>query len=81
MLTVLFFASIADKTGLRRLELPVEPGDTVASARDRLAERFPVIEPMLANLMFALDEEYVRLDAPIRPGQTLAVIPPVSGGC
>ena len=81
MLTVLFFASVADRAGTRRIELPVAAGDTVGHIRDRLVERFPALEPMLPNLLYAVDEEYVRSDAPVRDGQTLAVIPPVSGGC
>lgn len=81
VITVLLFASVADKAGTRRLEIPVQDGETVAHVRDRLVERFPQLEPMVPNLLFALDEEYVRTTEPIRAGQTLAVIPPVSGGC
>src|SRR5690606_10062012 len=80
MVTVLLFASVAEKAGTRRLELPANPGDTVAHLRDRLLERFPQLEPMVPNLLYALDEEYVRTDAPVSEGATLAVIPPVSGG-
>lgn len=81
MLTVLLFASVAEKAGTRRLELSVEAGDTVGHIRDRLVDRFPSLEPMLPNLLYAVDEEYVRTDSLVRDGQTLAVIPPVSGGC
>lgn len=81
VITVLLFASVAQKAGTRRLELPVEGGETVAHVRDRLVERFPQLEPMLPNLLYALDEEYVRTTDLVRAGQTLAVIPPVSGGC
>lgn len=78
--TVLLFASIAEKAGLRRLELPLEPGDTVAAVRDRLLARFPHLAGFVPTLMYALDEEYVRDSASVPPGATLALIPPVSGG-
>jgi molybdopterin converting factor subunit 1 len=78
--TVLLFASVADRAGTRRLELPSQPGDTVGNLRDRLVDRFPQLEPMVPNLLYALDEEYVRINDPVPPGSTLAVIPPVSGG-
>ncbi len=81
MITVLLFASVAEKAGTRRLELPDGTGTTVGDIRDQLVERYPALEPMLPNLLFAVDEEYVRTDAPVRAGQTVAVIPPVSGGC
>ena len=78
--TVLLFASIADKAGTRRVELPLTPGETVASVRDRLFEQFPQLQPFVSTLLYALDEEYVRDGAAVHDGATLAFIPPVSGG-
>ena len=78
--TVLLFASIADKAGVRRVLLPAETGDTVASVRDRLVERYPQIRPALPTLLYALNEEYVKEWEPVPGGATLALIPPVSGG-
>lgn len=79
-ITVLLFASVADRLGTRRFALEVPDGGTVATARDVLLERFPQIEPFLPNLLYALDEEYVRVTQPLTRGATLALIPPVSGG-
>lgn len=79
-ITVLLFASVADRLGTRRLSLEVPEGATVATARDALLQRFPQVEPFLPNLLYALDEEYVRVTQPITQGATLALIPPVSGG-
>jgi molybdopterin converting factor subunit 1 len=78
--TVLLFASIAQRAGIRRLELPVIPGDTVASVRDRLIDCRPELREFVPTLLYALDEEYVRESAPVADGATLALIPPVSGG-
>jgi molybdopterin converting factor subunit 1 len=79
--TVLLFASLADKAGTRSLELPCHEGDTVAAIRDRLVDRFPQLGPFVPNLLYALDEEYVKPGEPVPAGSTLALIPPVSGGC
>jgi|SoiMethySBSTD1v2_1073268.scaffolds.fasta_scaffold5493277_1 molybdopterin converting factor subunit 1 len=78
--TVLLFASVAEKAGTRRLTVPSEPGDTVAHVRDRVLERFPQLESSLPTLLYAVDEEYVKEWAPVPAGATLALIPPVSGG-
>lgn len=78
--TVLLFASIAEKAGTRRLTLPLEDGDTVAQVRDRLVERFPQLAESIPTLLYALNEEYVKEWAAVPPGSTLALIPPVSGG-
>jgi molybdopterin converting factor subunit 1 len=79
-ITVLLFASIADKAGVRRVSLPFEAGDTVATVRDRLVDRYPQIRPTLPTLLYALNEEYVKEWEPVSGGSTLALIPPVSGG-
>lgn len=78
--TVLLFASIAQKAGVRSLTVPLEPGDTVARVRDRVVDRYPQLESSLPTLLYALNEEYVRESEPVPAGATLALIPPVSGG-
>lgn len=77
---MLFFASIAEAAGTRRLEVPFMPGDTVGTVRDRLVAEQPALAPFIPNLMYAVDEEYARADQLLAPGATLALIPPVSGG-
>ncbi|MCL6644477.1 MAG: molybdopterin converting factor subunit 1 [Dehalococcoidia bacterium] len=78
--TVLLFASLAERAGTRRLEVEVGEGERVRDVRDRVVARFPQLASAMPTLMYALDEEYAREDAPVRPGSTLALIPPVSGG-
>jgi len=78
--TVLLFASIAEAAGARRIELPVAAGDTVASVRERMLADRPALRRFVPTLMYALNEEYVRDDAAVPDGATLALIPPVSGG-
>ena len=79
-ITVLFFASLADRVGLRKLSMAHVPGDTVASVRDRLVTAHPEVEEFVTTLLYAVDEEYADDVAPVPPGATLALIPPVSGG-
>ena len=79
-ITVLLFASVADRLGTRKLSLQLPEAATVATARDALLDRFPALSPFVPNLLYALDEEYVRVNEPLTPGATLALIPPVSGG-
>lgn len=79
-ITVLLFASAADRAGTRRATLAREPGDTVARVRGRLATQFPGIAALFPTLLYAVNEEYVGLDAAVEDGDTLALIPPVSGG-
>ncbi|GIW16680.1 MAG: molybdopterin synthase sulfur carrier subunit [Tepidiforma sp.] len=78
--TVLLFASLAERAGTRRLEVEVGEGELVRDVRDRVVARYPQLAAAVPTLMYALDEEYAREDAPVRAGATLALIPPVSGG-
>ena len=78
--TILLFASIAEKAGCRKVVLDHAPGDTVATVRERLFGAHPQLRPFAPTLMYALDEEYVRENAAVPDGATLALIPPVSGG-
>ena len=79
-ITVLLFASVAEKPGTRKLTMPSEPGDTVERVRDRLLGRFPELASSVPTLLYALNEEYAKEWEPVPPGSTLALIPPVSGG-
>ncbi|MCY3505430.1 MAG: molybdopterin converting factor subunit 1 [Chloroflexota bacterium] len=80
VITVLFFASLADAVGTRELSLAHVAGDTVASVRDRLIAVHPQVSEFTETLLYAVDEEYADEDAPVPAGATLALIPPVSGG-
>jgi molybdopterin converting factor subunit 1 len=77
---VLFFATAREAAGCAAAELSVPEGASVEDARRALAERFPPLRDRLPQVRFALDREFVGLEAPLREGAELAVIPPVSGG-
>lgn len=78
--TVLLFASIAEAAGARTLCVAAEPGDTVASVRDRIIAQHPQLERFVPTLLYAVNEEYARAEDAVPAGATLALIPPVSGG-
>jgi molybdopterin synthase catalytic subunit len=78
--TVLLFASLAERAGWRRRTYELREGDTVAAVRDRLVAEHPALGPAVPSLLYAVNEEYVREYDPVPAGATLALIPPVSGG-
>lgn len=77
---VLLFASLAEKAGVRTLELPLAVGACVRDVRDQIFARFPELRPFQDRIVYAVDEEYAREDTLVSEGATLALIPPVSGG-
>ena len=80
MVEVLLFGAAADRAGTRRTELEVDGATTLGELWPLLAERHPELSSMRDTLAFAVNGEYARMDETVRPGDEVAVLPPVSGG-
>ena len=77
---VRLFAAMREKAGVDHFALDLAEGATVADARAPLVERFPALREHLGRCAYAVNRAYVKPDAPLRDGDELALIPPVSGG-
>ncbi len=77
---VLYFSSLKDKLEKQTEEIDLPENSTVQNLISILKEKYPNISDSLDNVMFALNEEYVDKDSPLKDGDTVALIPPVSGG-
>ena len=75
-----YFAIIRETLGRTEETLAVPDGATAGDVFDRLAAAEPRLAPMKAATMLMVNQEYVRADHPLRDGDELALIPPVSGG-
>ncbi len=76
---VLLFGAAADRAGTRETHL--QAGRiTLDELWPLLLEHHPDLSPMRDTLAFAVNGEYARGDAPVSPGDEVAVLPPVSGG-
>lgn len=72
-ISVRLFAGLRERAGTARLEV-----DGVARVDEVWAKLDLGDEP--DGLLYALNREYVSRDAPVRDGDEIALIPPVSGG-
>lgn len=77
--TALLFASYADALGRDQVSLTLPAGATVRDALERLRE-LPGGGSLPPAPLVAINLSYARPDAPLSPGDELAVIPPVAGG-
>ena len=77
---VLFFATLKDMAGTRRITLELPEGATVIELKRLLAIKFPVMKPALRTALVSINREFA-LDEEVLPAQAeVALFPPVSGG-
>lgn len=79
-ITALLFGQAREFAGRQSVELEVEQPATVENAFDALKRLFPKLAEMERSLLFAINEEYADRRQSLSEGDTLAVLPPVSGG-
>jgi molybdopterin converting factor subunit 1 len=77
---VRLFARLADLAGSRETEVELGEGLTASGVFSQLASRYPELAGLDGIVRFAVNAEYVAPDHPVRPGDEVALIPPVSGG-
>lgn len=78
--TVLAFARAREALGQSRLTLAVPADSTVDDCLDEIARRYPAIAAMREGLLLAVNETYAGGHTRLRAGDTVGLIPPVSGG-
>jgi sulfur-carrier protein len=77
MIKVLLFAHLKDQAGVENVEIN-ESKITVKHLLDHLTHHYPLAK--LENVMVAINEEYATEEDVVKSGDTVALIPPVSGG-
>jgi molybdopterin converting factor subunit 1 len=76
---VLMFGPLADVAS-PRVKLAVPEGTRVDGLLKHVGERFPALRSRLSSVAVAVNLAYVPKEAPLRSGDEVALIPPVSGG-
>lgn len=77
---VKLFAHLRERAGRETLRLEVAPPATGRTLFAAIEAGCPELAPYLRSVRLAVNLDFVPLDAPIEPGDELALIPPVSGG-
>jgi molybdopterin synthase sulfur carrier subunit len=79
-INVLLFAALREAAGSSQLTLTVENDARGDAVIDALARLLPDRRPLLDRCALAVNEVYTAGTVELRDGDTVAVIPPVSGG-
>ncbi len=80
-ITVLFFATLRDRVGARRLAVDLDEGSaSIAGLRRELTARYPAAADNLGVALAAINEEFAFDHDRLSAGDEVAFFPPVSGG-
>jgi len=75
MLILRAFARYRDRLGFERMELPLPAPATLAALLEH-----PRLADLPREALFAVNQAFVDREAPLRDGDEVALMPPVSGG-
>lgn len=78
--TALFLGPARDFAEGESATFELPPGATVATIRAAILDRFPRIRPAMGSIRIAVNQEFAGNEHPLRTGDEIALIPPVSGG-
>ena len=77
---VLAFAGARDALGAGELRITLAEPITARALLERVCREHPALAPFAAALRIAINGTYAAWDEPVRPGDEVAIIPPVAGG-
>lgn len=77
---LLYFAALKDLAGLAEESVELEGVVSVSDVVARVTELRPVFAGKLGSVRVALNEAFATASDRVEDGDTLALIPPVSGG-
>ncbi len=79
-MTIRLFARLREIAGAADLRREIAEGTDARGVWDALVAEFPALAPYESSISCAVNEEYARLSTPVKDGDELAFLPPVSGG-
>ena len=77
---VLALGSAAEACGWAASDIQIEDGTTLSALIDQLTESCPRLGEARGRLRFAVNQTYATEQTPLKSGDEVAIIPPVSGG-
>lgn len=76
----LLFARAQELAGVSEVALEIQEGWTTATCFAAVVAKYPALESISSCIMVALNHDYVTEPVPVKDGDELALIPPISGG-
>ena len=80
LLHVFFFANLREQIGLNSVVWEISSTSTVKDIIIKISKEFNISEKIISKYLYAVNNEYVDIDAKFKNQDELAIIPPGSGG-
>ncbi len=77
---VLIFGSLARELSCKEIEVDVAPPSTVRGVNRALAEKYPAKAAFMNSARLAVNQAFAQPEAPVKPGDEVALIELVGGG-
>ena len=78
--TIRLFARLRDLAGSGEMVRDVPSPATVETVWSTLTSEMPALRDYERTMSVAVNADYARMSAPVRDGDEVAFLPPVSGG-
>jgi molybdopterin converting factor subunit 1 len=79
-INVLYFGVLKEIFGRQREEMDLDEPATVEEVLEECRVRGVASAELMAALAVAVNQEYARAETPLKEGDEVALLPPVSGG-
>jgi molybdopterin synthase catalytic subunit/molybdopterin converting factor small subunit len=79
-ISVLFFATLRDKSGTNRVNLELASPLNVRELKMLLAEKYPALIPYISSVIVSINREFAFDQDMLMDGAEVAIFPAVSGG-
>ncbi|NIS78829.1 MAG: molybdopterin converting factor subunit 1 [Anaerolineales bacterium] len=80
VVTVLYFATLRDRAGVREEKLTLPDGAVVTDLLEAVQARHSQLEPAIPSTLVSINREYAFAHDALQDGDEVALFPPVSGG-
>jgi MoaD family protein len=77
---VQFYAQLRDLIGMRELEVELAEGAAVRDLLEKIYAQQPALRPHDKSIVIGAGVEFVDRNYMLKPGEEIAIMPPVQGG-
>lgn len=79
-ITVLYFASVKDITGMKMETIELSPDTSIKKLLAKISLNYPRINNILNVVQISVNYKVMDMNTILKDGDEVALLPPVSGG-